>query len=151
MLSLASPHLPRTHAHSSFSYAKGWLQAARVHGDIASESNVDQAFTLSHPLTPHNSPTLSLDCSAQDLPPEVPLARSLDEALSPEVAKDGIADVFVIGGGEIYKEALSHPMCRRVYLTRVYGPFDCDAFFPEGLCVLALDLWSATGSSIPRS
>ncbi len=36
-------------------------------------------------------------------------------------------EVFVIGGGQIYGEAL--PLADRVYLTRVHGEFEGDAFF----------------------
>jgi dihydrofolate reductase len=35
---------------------------------------------------------------------------------------------MVIGGGEIYREAL--PRAQRIYLTRVHGHFDADTFFP---------------------
>jgi dihydrofolate reductase/thymidylate synthase len=38
--------------------------------------------------------------------------------------------VFVLGGGEIYREALSMPECRRAYVTRVEGRHPADAFFP---------------------
>jgi len=37
---------------------------------------------------------------------------------------------FVIGGSEIYKEALDHPQCEDMYITRVRGEFECDTFFP---------------------
>lgn len=37
--------------------------------------------------------------------------------------------MFVIGGAEIYREAL--PIADRIYLTLVDGVFDADAFFPE--------------------
>lgn len=37
--------------------------------------------------------------------------------------------VFVIGGGEIYRELL--PYCGRIYLTRVYENFGGDVFFPD--------------------
>lgn len=49
---------------------------------------------------------------------------SLQEAL--ERAGDG--EVFVIGGAEIYREAL--PRASRIYLTRVEGTFEADTFFP---------------------
>ncbi|MBI4702959.1 MAG: dihydrofolate reductase [Deltaproteobacteria bacterium] len=42
-----------------------------------------------------------------------------------------IETAFVIGGAELYAQAISLPECRRLYLTRVAGRFDCDAFFPE--------------------
>ena len=39
-------------------------------------------------------------------------------------------NVFVIGGGQIYKELL--PYCDRIYLTRAYKSFEnVDAYFPD--------------------
>jgi dihydrofolate reductase len=38
-------------------------------------------------------------------------------------------EIFIIGGGEIYKEAL--PLADRLYITRVHHDFDADTFFPE--------------------
>lgn len=42
---------------------------------------------------------------------------------------DGSEEVFVIGGAEIYAQALD--AADRVYLTEIDGEFPCDAFFPE--------------------
>jgi len=53
------------------------------------------------------------------------VVHSLKEAL--RLAGDG--EVFVIGGAEIYKEAL--PIANRIYLTLVDGDFPGDAHFPE--------------------
>jgi dihydrofolate reductase len=55
-------------------------------------------------------------------------ARSLDEALAHTDADAEVAQVFVIGGGAVYRDALSHPRCGRVYLTRVHASFACDTF-----------------------
>ena len=38
-------------------------------------------------------------------------------------------EVFVIGGGEIYKQAM--PLVHKIYLTRVHGTFEADTYFPE--------------------
>lgn len=38
-------------------------------------------------------------------------------------------NVYVIGGAEIFKQAL--PFAEKFYLTRVFGNFEGDAFFPE--------------------
>ena len=38
-------------------------------------------------------------------------------------------DAFVIGGGEIYKQAL--PYTDKIELTKVHGRFEADTFFPE--------------------
>ncbi|MBI4534532.1 MAG: dihydrofolate reductase [Candidatus Melainabacteria bacterium] len=64
------------------------------------------------------------------LPDTVLKASSLAEALA-SLEKMSIERCFVIGGGEIYKEALSHPGCRGLYVTEVRDIFDCDTFFPK--------------------
>ncbi|MBC8406699.1 MAG: dihydrofolate reductase [Planctomycetes bacterium] len=65
-----------------------------------------------------------------DLPAGVLLAGSLNKAL--DICENelpaSVNRVFVIGGGQIYAEAFTHPNCSRVYLTRVMGEFACDAF-----------------------
>jgi dihydrofolate reductase len=38
-------------------------------------------------------------------------------------------DIWIIGGAEIYAQAL--PRCAELYLTQVAGKFEGDAFFPE--------------------
>ena len=61
------------------------------------------------------------------LPEGVRLASSVAEALE----KSAGGRVFCIGGGEIYRSAMEMPTCRRIYLTRVFGQFECDTFFQE--------------------
>lgn len=56
----------------------------------------------------------------------VTVVRSIEEALS---LHDTQTEVFVIGGGEIYKQAL--PLSDRIYLTRVDQTPSGDTFFPE--------------------
>ena len=46
----------------------------------------------------------------------------------PDAAKATGKQVFVIGGGEIYREALAHEGCTKIYLTRVLWDGECDAF-----------------------
>jgi dihydrofolate reductase len=64
------------------------------------------------------------------VPPGVIKATSLDEALS-SLEQSLVERCFVIGGGEIYRLAVAHPGCRRLYLTEVKSEFDCDVFFPQ--------------------
>lgn len=52
-------------------------------------------------------------------------ARSFADAL---VLAAGAKEIMLIGGGELYREAL--PRAQRVYLTRVHARFDADTFFP---------------------
>ena len=56
------------------------------------------------------------------------MAGSLEEAL--RFAKEGgEEEVLVIGGGEIYRQALL--MADRIYLTNVHTQVPADVFFPE--------------------
>ena len=62
----------------------------------------------------------------QDVKSALEKAQKLDE------------QVFIIGGGEIYKEML--PFTDTIYLTKVHDTFDADTFFPE----LNPDNWQET-------
>ncbi|HVN26387.1 MAG TPA: dihydrofolate reductase [Candidatus Paceibacterota bacterium] len=62
-------------------------------------------------------------------PEGVVVAHSLGEALERGRASEGGDTVFVVGGGEIYGEAL--PLAGTLYITRVHGTFDGDVRFPE--------------------
>ena len=71
------------------------------------------------------------------------VASSLQQAFS--VAKEAAVDltaseIVVIGGAEIYAEAL--PYVTRMYLTQVDANIDGDAFFPE----VDYTCWSCTSS-----
>lgn len=52
------------------------------------------------------------------------IANSLDEAL-----ENSKGDAFIIGGGEIFKQAIQK--ADKLYLTLVDGDFNCDTFFPD--------------------
>ena len=36
------------------------------------------------------------------------------------------SDIWILGGKKIYEEALSHPLCDKIYLTLINDIFDCD-------------------------
>lgn len=54
------------------------------------------------------------------------VVHTLDDAL--EIASID-TQPFVIGGGEIYKQAIDR--AKKIELTRVHGTFEADTFFPE--------------------
>ena len=58
---------------------------------------------------------------------------SLEEAFNfcsqKEILSKHGAEVFITGGGEIYKQSLS--LVQRIYLTRIHRPYKGDAFYPE--------------------
>jgi dihydrofolate reductase len=62
--------------------------------------------------------------------PDVLSASSLDEALATLEARSDVGQVFVIGGGRVYHDAIAHPQCVQLFLTHVDAMFDCDTFFP---------------------
>ena len=54
---------------------------------------------------------------------------SLDEAIEKAQITEGGEEVFILGGGQIYEQAIH--LADRIYLTRVQGDFQCDVFFPD--------------------
>ncbi len=56
------------------------------------------------------------------------VAHSLQQAIEIAKQKD-YNEVFVIGGGEIYREALA--IANRIYFTRVETTIDGDTYFPD--------------------
>lgn len=60
---------------------------------------------------------------------QVIVVPSLEAALEAAVEATHAKEVFVIGGGEVYKQAL--PITDVIYLTRVHATLEGDAFFPE--------------------
>ncbi|MDP6962904.1 MAG: dihydrofolate reductase [Planctomycetota bacterium] len=61
--------------------------------------------------------------------PMAEVVSSLSQALK-LVAKDD-APIYVIGGGQIYAEAINHPDCSALFITHVDLDANCDVFFPE--------------------
>jgi dihydrofolate reductase len=61
-------------------------------------------------------------------PDGVQVAHSLDEALA-EAKLIEDQEIFIIGGGEVYKESL--PFVDRLYLTLVHEEKEGDVFFPD--------------------
>jgi dihydrofolate reductase len=55
------------------------------------------------------------------------IAGSLDEAIEKAKKSEGDDEIFIIGGEQIYKEAM--PKLERIYLTKVDATVDGDKFF----------------------
>lgn len=72
--------------------------------------------------------------------PPLLIAASLKQAL--QLAEEaGECEVFVIGGSQIYAQALH--LATRFYLTRLHATFPCDVFFPP----LDLSHWRTLAAS----
>lgn len=57
------------------------------------------------------------------------VTASLEEAIDLAKKAPGGDEIMIIGGGQIFAQAL--PMTDRIYLTVVDADFDADTFFPE--------------------
>lgn len=53
------------------------------------------------------------------------VVHSLDEAI--KLIKED-TEVFIIGGAEIYRQSMA--IANKIYLTRIYGDFEGDSYFP---------------------
>ncbi|WP_299890142.1 dihydrofolate reductase [uncultured Lacinutrix sp.] len=72
------------------------------------------------------------------VPEGVIVVNSLEAAI--EKAKND-SQPFIIGGGEIYKQAM--PLANKIELTRVHSTFDADTFFPE----VDKSIWKETANT----
>mmetsp|Transcript_40342 Transcript_40342/g.48896 ORF Transcript_40342/g.48896 Transcript_40342/m.48896 type:complete len:512 (+) Transcript_40342:107-1642(+) len=84
------------------------------------------------------------------VPEGVHVRSSLDDAmrmLTSEEYSQKVENVFVIGGAQIYHEAVQSEQCNAVYLTKIdRDDIECDAFFPK----LEPTQWLVWGSSTPK-
>jgi len=55
---------------------------------------------------------------------------SLDEALVQLDQDPTIREIYVIGGGQVYADAILNPNCQRIYRTQINAEVACDTFFP---------------------
>lgn len=104
--------------------------------------------TVSDPITSAEIPSSSttLPPSLANVPAGVHVCGSLQQAAdllaSPEVAPT-VENVFVIGGGQVYAEALLSPLVSTIHITRIEQQFACDTFFPA-IDPTQFRLWSAS-------
>ena len=73
------------------------------------------------------------------VPTGVLVVNSIEDAI--DAAKSD-NQPYIIGGGEIYKQAM--PFASKIELTRVHSTFDADTFFPE----INMEEWKETDSKV---
>jgi dihydrofolate reductase len=66
--------------------------------------------------------------SGFSLPDGVLRFSSLDAALDGDL---GEGEVFVIGGAQVFAEAIKHSQCHKLYITHILKNHSCDVFFPR--------------------
>ncbi len=57
------------------------------------------------------------------------MASTIDEAIKKAQKEESSKEIFIIGGGEIYKQSLDK--VQKIYLTRIHKNYEGDAFYPE--------------------
>ena len=85
-----------------------------------------ESFPGSKPLKDRTNIVLTTDCSYAV--EGAIIVHSLDE-LKAELTKYENDDIFVIGGGSIYKILLNE--CKTAYVTYINEYFDADTYFPN--------------------
>ena len=102
---------------------KFFKQATSGHHIIMGRKNYE---SIGRPLPKRTNVIITRDTSYQMEGCEV--VHSIDEAL--ELAKaNGEDEAFIIGGGQIYEQALH--LADRMHITFVHESFEADVFFPE--------------------
>ena len=101
---------------------KFFKQTTSCHTVILGRKTFD---SVGRPLPNRRNIVITRDASLQIEGAEV--VNSLDEALS--ITQNEEKPVFIIGGAEIYRQAL--PKTDLLYLTTIHHQFDADTFFPE--------------------
>jgi len=74
-------------------------------------------------------------------PEGVIVVNSLEKAVS---ATKGDMQPFIIGGGEIYKQAM--PLADKMEITRVHETFEADTFFPK----IDTSIWKQTSNTFHK-
>lgn len=75
-----------------------------------------------------------LSRTLSEAPEKALLCSSLQDALDTLCTaphSNTVEKVFVIGGAAVYKEAMQHQDCYRLYITHICKEYKCDVHFPE--------------------
>jgi dihydrofolate reductase len=59
------------------------------------------------------------------------IVSSIKEGIAEAKKSLGSDEIFIFGGGQVFKEAMGTGLIDRLYLTVVGGDFGADVFFPE--------------------
>eukprot|EP00960_Hanusia_phi_P077726 768733-Hanusia_phi.AAC.8 len=83
------------------------------------------------PLSGRLNIVLSRSPEGMNVPEGVVLSKSLEEAIQVVDSREDVSQCFVIGGGELYREAMSSDRLCKIFRTLVHGEFECDTFIPS--------------------
>jgi dihydrofolate reductase len=95
---------------------------------VTGRKNYDSIPERFRPLP--NRENAVLTRNSQYEAPGATLFSSLEDCLA-HYSNETERTVFIIGGGQIYKEALTANVLDEMFITHVHGTFGADTFFPE--------------------
>lgn len=105
---------------------KFFSSTTRGHHVLMGRKNYDSIPKKYRPLPGRPNIVVTRNKSFSD--DQVIVANSIEEGI--EIARDkGETELFIIGGGEIYRQTLE--LADKLYITHVNASPDGDAFFPE--------------------
>lgn len=88
--------------------------------------------SIGRPLPKRTTIVVSRSAKPKDFPESIFLCSNLQQAIakaSELSEQQKIQEVFIVGGGEIYKQTLN--LADKVYLTRIHTEVDGHAYYPE--------------------
>jgi dihydrofolate reductase len=122
--------------------------ATKFNAVIMGRKTFDSLPPKFRPLPGRLNIVLSRQCAPSDFPDAVHCFNSLDKSLEFLNNLSAVQKIFVIGGAEIYQEAIQHPQCDTLYITDVFLPTtlipDADAYFPH----ISPDVWKPIANSM---
>jgi len=107
------------------------LDPAKQNSVIMGRKTYESIPEKYRPLPDRYNIVLSRTKTSEDYP-GAKVLPSLDQAIDfVKNHEDRFESNFVIGGGNVYEQAIRHPECKEVLLTEICEDFECDTFFPE--------------------
>jgi dihydrofolate reductase len=107
---------------------KYFMNTTRGHHIISGRINYESIPLRFRPLKDRTNLVITRD-RGYDAPGAVVLS-SLEKALDHARAA-GEVEVFIIGGGQVFREALEKDLMERLHITRVHAHVEGDVHFPE--------------------
>ncbi len=107
---------------------KYFADTTRGHHIITGRRNYESIPQRFRPLKDRTNIVLTRDRTYEA--PGAIVMSSLEEALE-KARGSGEEEAFIIGGGEIFRQALEKELIDRLYITEVHADVEGDVLFPE--------------------
>lgn len=107
---------------------KYFMLTTKGHHIISGRKNYESIPPRYRPLKDRVNLVITRDKEYQA--PGAIVLHSLNEAVK-LAKKAGEEECFVIGGGDVFRQALEQDLLQRLYITRIHAEVQGDVFFPE--------------------